>query len=433
MLILARNIKVEINDYTQADTFTCEIDYNSFPFDPRTIRAAGVSIHIEDRKTIFKKNSLDLLQPSKDNLVFVGFADEESISFDDTTRTVRLEGRDYTSMFVDAKYLGPPVSLTSPLDVVIKGLINEQKATETIVIENRTGDLILPTLSQLAPDFNSVTAKKNPRRGATYWDIIQRIIARAGLIGFIELDKFIISKPQALYDRKKTKLFVYGKNLKDLKFKRDLGRHKGFNIQVSSLNIEQKKLITAKIPEEATDPNIAGPAITITQLDKDGNKIDPPKSAPYLNFRVPDIASKDHLIKIGEKIFVELSRQQLEGSLKTFEMEIPEDTGESKDKYIRTIPVSFNTIRNGTPIEILLSNEDLEEIKSTSTLAEKKKFLKMRGYEPAVADAFAKSLNKIVTPFYTRSVSFIIDQETGFEMNIDFINFIELDNANLST
>jgi hypothetical protein len=431
MLILARNIKVSINDYTQADTFSCEIDYKSFPFDPRTIRSAGVTIHIENRGSIFNVNALDLLKPSKENTVFTGFADEENISFDDESRIVRMEGRDFTSLFVDAKYLGPPVNLSKPIDKVIESLIAEQPATAKIEIDNRTGDTVLPTLTQLAPDFNSATSVKNPKRGETYWDIIQRIVARAGLIGFIELDKFVLSKPQALYNREKTKLFVWGKNVKELSFKRNLGRQKGFNVQVSSLNIEAKEVITAKIPEEATDPNIAGPAVTIPQLDKDGNKIEPPKTAPYLNFRVPDIASKDHLIKVGEKIYEELSRQQIEGSLKTYEMEIPENTGNTSDRYIETEAVSFNTIRNGTPIEIMLSPDDMKEVKTASTLAQKKKFLKARGYAPEIADAFAKSLNRIVTPFYTKAVTFIIDQNNGFEMNIDFINFIELDNKNL--
>jgi hypothetical protein len=46
-----------------------------------------------------------------------------------------------------------------------------------------------------------------------------------------------------------------------------------------------------------------------------------------------------------------------------------------------------------------------------------------------VAAAFAQSINRINTPFYVKSAMFKLDQDNGFEMDIDFINFIDIDNA----
>ena len=219
-------------------------------------------------------------------------------------------------------------------------------------------------------------------------------------------------------------------NIKRLSYRRKLGRQRNFNIKVVSLNLEQKKTIEAKIPEEAIDPNIAAPRITIPQLDKFGKKIDPPKDAPFLTFRIADIASKEHLISVGEKIFEELSRQELEGSLMTFEMEIPEQI-ENKDKG-KTNPVKFSTIRTGTPIQIIMEQDDLDKIRTISSVNERKKFLVLRGYEERVAVAFSQSMNRISTPFFTKAVKFTISQTEGFQMDLDFINFIELDNQNLS-
>ncbi len=426
MPVSCRNLRVERNDYSEADTFSARIDYKSFPFDPRCIRALGVTVCMEDRKEVFKKsNDLSLIVPSVENTIFQGFADEGSVEFDDDTRSVEIEGRDFTSLFIDTKRLNTsPIPLSKPIDEIIQSLILEQEATKDIKVVNRTGEP-LPTLSKLAPDFNPVTSVKNQKRKETYWDIIQDILSRIGLLGFIEIDKFVIAKPQNIYEKKEIKQFLYGGNVKTLKYTRKLGRSKNYNVKINSINIAEKRVEEVKIPEDATDPefisNFGGIRITIPQLDKDGKKIEPPKDAEFLTFPVKDVSNKEQLIKIGESVYEELSRQQIEGSLSTFEMEVPEEV-DSGSK-----PVNFNQIRNGTAIKIYMSQDELNEISSTSKLAEKRNFLIRRGYPIKVATAFAESLNRINTAFYTKSVTFNLDQDNGFEMNINFINFIDLD------
>lgn len=429
--VLARSLTVDINDYSEADKFTATIDYSSFPFDPRCIRALGVTVAMEDKKKLFLGNSLDLIEPNEDNIVFTGFADESSIEFDDDRQIIKIEGRDFTSVFIDTKRLKTdPLPLTKPIDEIIQFLINEQAATIAIKIENRTGE-ILPILADVAPDFNPTTTVKNQKRKETYWDVIQNILSRTALIGFIELDKFIIDKPQNIYSEKNFKQFIYGGNVKNLSFSRKMGRLKDFNVKVLSLDLSGKKVINAKIPEEATDPNIAGPRVTIPQLDKDGKAIVPAKDADFISFRIPNVTTKDALIKIGESIFSEMSRQQIEGSLKTFEMEIPEELETLVGGNAETKVISFNKVRNGSAVNIYFSLEERKLINSGSSDADKVNYLVNRGYPREVANAFASSLNRINTPFYVKSVSFMMDQEDGFTMDIDFINFIDIDNATL--
>lgn len=430
--ILARNIRVEINDYKEADTFKLEIDYKSFPFDPRCIRQCRVTIHLEDRKSIYRGigSALNILKPTTENTIFIGYADEESIDFDDDSRIVTMEGRDLTSLFTDVKYLGQPISLAKPIDVILKELFGSLISTENIEIVNRTGE-DLPILSKFAPDLETTSSILNPKRGATFWDMVQDVISRAGLIGYMELDKFIVTKPRNLYKKVNIKQFFYGKNLKSLKFSRKLGRHKDFNVLIRSANLKQKSVIEAKIPLESVRADLGGGLeVTVTQLDKDGKKIEPPKAAEYLTFNVTDIINKEKLIEIGESVYEELSRQQIEGSLSTFEMEIPEITGTNSSGNIYK-PVSFATIRNGTPIRISIDVDDISKIRTLSSVAERKKYLIQQQYAPDVAEAFAQSMNRIATPFYTKAVTFTLDQNNGFSMDLDFINFIELDNAKL--
>lgn len=423
--IQAKSLVVERNDYSEADTFKATIDYKSFPFDPRSIRACAVTICIEDRKKMFNSdNSLHLIEPNEDNIVFIGFADESQIRFDNESRTVTLEGRDYTGLFIDQKRINTePISMSKPLDEIIKDLINEQEATKAIKIVNRTGEASLPIPAKLSSDYNPTTSVRNVKRKETYWDIMQDIVSHFGFVGFIELDKYVITKPQNIYEKKEIKQFIYGGNIKELNFQRKLGRAKNFNVKVISFNPLEKKTEEALIPEEALDPNIKAPRVTIPQLDKDGKKIDPPKDADFITFSVKDVTSKEQLIKIGESIFEEMSRQQIEGSLSTYEMEIPEETTSG------TKPILFSKVRNGTAIRVYFTQEELKEISSNSNFNQKVAFLIRRGYEKDVARALAGSLDRINTAFYTKSVTYELDQDNGFSMKLDFINFIDLDSS----
>lgn len=435
--IACRNVTVERNDYSEADTVKLNFDYKAFPFDPRCIRACGISVFMENVKKVFDGNGIQVKIVPNDlpignkgaNKVFVGFADEASITFDEDTRSVSFEGRDFTGLLIDTKRINTdPIPLSKPLDEIIKDLLKEQKTTEAIEVVNRTGSA-LPIVAKLASDLNPVTAVKNQKRKETYWEIIQGLLADIGLLGFIEIDKFIISKPQNIYEKKKLKQFLYGGNIKQLNFKRKLGRAKNFNVKVVSLNPLTKTVEKALIPKEATTPGIAGPEITIPQLDKDGKKIEPPKVADYVTFPVPNIVNKEQLIKIGESIFEEMSRQQIEGSFSTFEMEIPEETFDEDGIRVKTTPVDFSSISNGTGIRIYMKQVDMKEIGTNSTEKEKFAFLKKRGYSDDFAKAFANSVDKINTAFYVKSVRFEMDQENGFSMNVEFINFIDIDSA----
>ena len=425
--VLAKNVRVNINDYTKADTFDATIDYKNFPFDPRTIRALGVTIHIEDRGRIFQTNNqLDLLKPSVANTVFQGFADTERISLDESDRTVRIEGRDFTALLIDRQYFGGPIAHTKPIDKILEELLAQLPEATAIKLDNRTGE-VLPTLSELYGGKQPEQEKKNQKRKQSYWDTIQKIIAASGLIAYIELDKLVITKPRNLYNRRGTeKLFIYGKNVTNLEFKRKLGRQKGFNVRIMSANLEAKTLIDVKIPEDATEDfvgrmGISKERIKIATIKSDGTRAtdEESKPAPFFTFRIADLQNKDQAVKMGEEIFEEISRQELEGSLTTKEMVLCETDGLTE--------FDATKFRNGTPIVIEISQGDMADLDMSASKANIKKFLIKRCYDPAVADAMSETLKKINTPFYTRSVTMTVDQDEGFSLEIDFINFIDLE------
>lgn len=424
---VARRFNVNINDYTQADTFDAEIDYKQFPFDPRTIRACGVTISVQDMKKVFQtNNALEVIAPNEENTIFQGFADEESITFDDSKRVVKMEGRDFTSLLIDRKYLdSKPIDLGKSIDILIQGLIAQVPELEKVQVVNRSGITALPVLSQFAPDFNPLGTSKNTKKNESYWDVIQDIVKRAALIAYIELDKLVISRPRALYDESKAIQFIYGKNVKNLEYKRKLGRKKNFNVMVRSLAPGKKgdPVITAEIPREATDIwinsiGIPKERIKVPSINADGSKGED-KDAPIISFLIPNVYDQAQLINIGQEVYEELGRQQIEGSFETQEMEAID--GEK---------VCFNLIklRNGTPVKIEIDQGDLKGLNKIDSRQDKINFLTQRCFDKKVAVAFVDSLTnpRFNSPFFTKAVQFTLDADTGFKIKVNFINFIKL-------
>jgi len=388
----------------------------------------GVTVHIQDMRQLYKGkgikfDSLNLIKPTKENTIFQGFADEESISFDDTSRRVSFEGRDFTSLLIDTPFAGKALAVTSPLDKLVEDLVTNVPTTKNLKIINRTGEP-LPSLSKVVPDYNPLAAQRSSRKNESIWDVVQDLVGKAGLIAYIELDSLIITKPRVLYKDTKSRQFIYGKTLKSLNFKRKLGRQKGFNIAVRALNIEDSELLLAKIPEEATPEfaqsiGIKAEPVTITKLGSDNKAIT--EIAPFLTFRVADVKSKDRLIEIGQGIFEEIGRQQIEGSLSTKDMCVNEDV----------VEFDLTKIRTGTPVRVEFDIQDMEAMKRLTSAGAKEAYLLRQCYPPQVARAMSLSLGKFDTRFYTKSVQFMMTEADGFSLELEFINFIELTAKNL--
>lgn len=433
--VLSKRTSVNINDYTQADTADVEIEYKTFPFDPRTIRSVGVTVFMADQERFFKKDgTLNKIQPTDDNVIFQGFADEESIDLDDTRQTVRIECRDFTGLLIDAPFFPQDLPLNKSVDLLIEELMQALESVKNIKIDVRIDGVEkgqLPTLAKLAPDINKLSGRKNAKKGEKYWDVIQGLIADAGLIAFIEIDKLVITKPRTLYNKQNAHHFIFGRNLTSLNFKRKLGRQKGINVRVVSLDVERKQIIDAKIPEEASDAFIksVGIAKARVQIEKpQPNGGEPVKEdAPFITFRVPNVSDKTHLISVGETIFEELGRQQIEGSFETKEMRVRQLDDDSNE-----VVKDLMKMRNGTPVRLAVHRLDMEEFSQLKSASQRARFLKKRGYPDQAAEALALTQGRLTSIFYTKSVSFTVDKETGFDLRVDFINFIEVSNRTLA-
>jgi hypothetical protein len=122
---------------------------------------------------------------------------------------------------------------------------------------------------------------------------------------------------------------------------------------------------------------------------------------------------------VGQELYEELGRQQIEGSFSTRDMETHDGLKDC---------VNLLSLRNGTPLKIVIDQGDMAGLAKQSTTEQKTKFLIDRCYSPKVARALAETLTnpRFTQPFYTKGVEFTLDSENGFEIKVEFINFISV-------
>lgn len=439
LICTPKALDVEINSYKEADTARVILDYKNFPFDPRSIRSLKITCHMADLGSLFDSSGrpnlispVDVTQLSdqqrekfrqslEENTVFAGFADESTIDLNDDTREITIECRDQTSLLIDHKNTRSVKDLNRPFFEIIRDVLDTYESTKHIEIEARPAELVslTPSLAKVSPDIND--SKKNVKPGETMWDYIVDLCNRVALVPFIELDKLVITEPRVLYKDSNRSLFTWGHNLKTLRFKRKMGRNKGINIEVRSMNYEEKKPISVKYPEDSP----GGKAQTVPNIVDGENK---PKVAPYHVFLLPNIVDTSILLKQAENIWNEMARQEMAGSLSTREMLI---CMERKDNDTKVDHMKITDIKMGTPLEIQVEPDDAKVL---GTLQGKgvdamRKYLVNRCYPTRVADALAQCfelMRKTVTPFYTTKARFSVKPQ-GFQADIEFINFIEID------
>jgi hypothetical protein len=244
----------ELNGYRQAHKFSMEFDYRDLPVDPRLCVACGVEIHLGSVAAATfgvgmttppaKGQKLEGIlrtrdgssDPREDTLLMAGIVDNWSVEHGMKGSTVKIEGRDLRSIFIDS-----PVDVRSFADLdlsqditqVVKQIIrhhplNDRKAS--LAGSGRLEDIVTfeptdwPGQVPLSPGvvgeltkLRRQTAKqrKAPTRGAprgvppappsadseklSYWDLIINYCFLVGAVPFMDGYKLKIRRARNLF------------------------------------------------------------------------------------------------------------------------------------------------------------------------------------------------------------------------------------------
>ena len=450
LIVAPVHCTVNINAYNLADTFSMTLRFEDLPFDPRLIRAIRATIYMLDLKSLRDLRAKDL-KDNKDNIIFTGFADTHTINLSESERIVSFDGRDYTSFFIDSVFDNAnleddqgkrtrKINLNRTVKAIIEDLISNIPGAEKIAVDDRTEGQALRNFKASVPNFNLVSGRPTSdgqynyvQQNQTYWDVIVSLCEASALICYIELDKLVLTTPRILYQKEKVQSkqsaqFIFGYNIMSLEFFRNLGRKKKFNLLLRSFNLRTGQAVEVSIPRDATSGwaaavNIDRSVQKIKELNAQGVPLE--KNAPAFTFLFKD-KTRNELVALGEKIFMEITRQQLEGALTTHEMTVTDDKG---------VEFDITKLKIGSALQIEIAQNDIthilrkgpggEKISDSARVA----YLVRRGYEPKTASDLIKAValgtGKLRPTFYLREIQLEMG-ESGFSARAGFVNYIQL-------
>lgn len=370
---------VELPGYRQAGKYNLTFAFRDMPFDPRTIRALAVKVYLgcvtvqewaDSMEVEGGMGTLQDLVKKKENLVITGLADDIGTDFGDKGSTLKIEGRDYRGLFLDAKVSDPTVlkklKLNKPIDEVVRQLFSYHPLTKKMPVESVAASFWPDSKIPLVGSQESVTRinkgangqqvnqpVKGEATGLSYWDVVTNFCFLVGAIPYFDGQVLTIRPVRSLYDQQRAgvegnptpfddgkprtvqyegadseqllfRRMVYGRNIEKMTVNRKLGGLKVPTVRCVSTDTGSKdrglkRLIEARFPPEkgkavpkAAPDSEKNEAATATDVAPDGTA-----KEEIVTVAVPGVQDKKTLLAAAQAIYEEIGRGELKGSIST--------------------------------------------------------------------------------------------------------------------
>lgn len=468
--VIPKSASLAVAGLQSAGTLEVEFLYSDFPFDARVIRACAVEFYLgtvtaeefelgqngvtrgdyfgggvpnaKQPLNLVPDTYIDVYGRTRTNLRFQGWVDQWEQEWPDGAEpTVRLVCRDNLALLIDQE--APPqltISVKEPLDLAIAHYLANFPACRGLGVQFLPANATPPVLGALL----SKTAKgpnggPPPGKGGgaaskmSAWQYITDVVGSCGLIARLEGTTIIIQRARTLYANKFTgrpadpfkgrliqpnnvliqrRLFLYGRNVKDLTFVRKFTKNKPSNVQVISYLGARKKPLMAWFPSEKDRK-----ALDLQPGDKGDQK--------WNVVRINSIQDLPTLRVIAQNTYEQLSRQELGVKLTT--MNLGSFGGFNLDPDVLDM-------QQGDAFDVDI-NRDLDDLSTTTRISDiqadpqrHKEFLISLGYSQELATAYSDAFSNIgfQKTFRVRGVSYSWDIESGVEIEIEGVNYIEV-------
>lgn len=461
--IIPRRATLSRNGIRQADTMTLEFKYADMPIDPRTLRGAAVQFFLgtvseEDFRAGIAGLTKPLIEGSsnlatipvhmvpekfadgRSNLRFEGWVDDWETVWSDREPILIVNCTDNTRQLIEQE--APPQLTLDP-----KLPINEAVAKYIAEFPQFKGFGVtfLPE-DGTAPALEDVLTKGARRKGKSpapgksaggslsVWDYLTDMTGMVGLTIRFEGTTIFIQQVRALLKnpfptrpddpfqgrdligggRVERRTFVYGRNLEELRIRRNFTKHNSHNIEVRCYVPENKNVLIARHPPKDKRQTRANPGEAGEQT--------------YLVLRVTGIKDEATLRRIAQEAYEQLNRSELEVSILT--KNLASYGGGNDDPDVLDM-------QPGDPIDVELQREEQELQGITinnleDTLAIKQKavdFLVLLGFTEEFADAYAGVFinTSLVSTYRVRKMDIDWDADDGISIAIDAINYAVVD------
>ena len=444
--VLPINANVRLNGYKEADTWQLEFDAREFPFSPELIRNAAVEIFM------FETNGLQdspAGYATDDNLVVAGLADNAFLDYTGDGHTFRMDGRDYTALFLDKQWIPTSKVPTGvSLDQAIAKLAGEAQVAKVIdpdtgkeriykphrpITVRYIGASAPPVVGQRQAKDRTLTQKKVKgqkaaaptsghghsasskngipfKSGQSYWDVMYKLCLRHGKICFVRGVEIIISDPKTLSDAalETVPKMAFGRNLDSLSVERHLGRETVPTIVVTGYDENNRKPIEVKYgPKKGKQTGF-------------GTFKDEERRYVLMGITDPTI-----LRNYARTLYHNLARHELKMHFTTGDLrDLPDDPNHGGFG-----PNSLLQLRPGDAVGVGFDPFNDEQMRSLKTFQLRKQRLVELGYKQDVAAIVAEGYDKInqfKQPWYVRQV--VLDwqdeEDGGLTIDCEGVNFV---------
>ncbi len=463
--VIPINANHKQNGIRTAETLTLSIQFGDMPIDPRVIRSCAVqyfagTISAEEYQrgmngqvrepangtnlalplNVIPDNYVDSSGRPRTNLRFEGWVDDWSDEFPDgDLPIINLECSDNTRLLIDQD--APPkltIGTDQPIDLAIANYLANfpQFRGLSVVYQPTVSRDKIPVLKQVlkATAFQPKLGPA-PAGGGTsklkVWDYITDVAGSIGHVVRFQGTQCIIQLPRTLYDARlparsddpftgrvlpdgttlSRRLYVYGNNVAELKFKRKYAQFSPTCIEVRSYSISKKTTLVARFPEKNDRVKRLNPGDSADQK--------------WTVLRIRGIEDLPTLRKVAQSAYEQIGRRELGASLRT--KALGSFGGGNLD------PDALD-VKPGDALEVIFGSADSGNNNTALDVDQQMKsraaeFLQELGFSADFATAYQTAVNNIGLPFTfrVRTVEVEWDGESdAMTLNFDLINYVEI-------
>jgi len=467
--VIPRSAQVMRNGIRAADTLSLEVQFRDMPIDPRVIRscaveyflgtvtaadyARGIDGEVRSDATsgglglpwnIVPDGYLDGHGRPRSNLRFQGWVDEWGDAWSEgDAPTVRLECTDNTRLLLEQD-AGPKLTVdpTVPLDRAFADYLSNYPQFRGLSVEYRPGGHPedVPVLKDALQKTKYRPKHGPPASGGSgqlkVWDYLTDVAGSVGHTLRVEGTVVVIQRVRTLYDARAfgrfddpfviaggrelptgrvlpNRLYVYGRNIADMDFRRKFTAVAPQNIEVRSYDTATKRTLVARFPLKGDRQKRISPGSSSDQVWK-------------VKF-VEGVKDDKTLRIIAQGTYEALTRNELEVVFSTKNM--GSFGGGNLDPDALDVEAG-----DAIDVEVLRSPFQEDDESTINEIQENMvtraaDFMEALGFDPVFAAAYQLAINNVglQTTFRVRSLGLDWDGlNEGVTLDFECVNYIEV-------
>ena len=445
--VIPKTASWSVNGVRTADTLGLTIKYIDCPIDPRVVRSCAVEYFMgtvppsqyANGGAFIPDTYVDSSGKQRTNSRFQGFVHMWDVDFAENGEPIiKLECKDNTTLLELQQAPKLNLDMTKPIDEAVALYLSHYPQLQGISVEYRPNTDSPPILKNVLANtaFRPNLGPHATQGGATtsrpnVFDYLAEMVGQIGHSFYVDGTTVVITRVRSFTSSAAVRRaddpyqgrtlgtgevldyrrFVFGRNIKELRFSRNYGKHKTTNIEIRSYDTSRKRLIVSRFPSAAQRIKYAIPGGAQADME-------------WTVFRVPGITDQGTLDTIAQQAYEQVGRNELQVEVVT--RNLSSFGGGNDDPDILDVKVgdSFEVMINRDEQEVGTLNR-IERILSTLQGGD---FLRQMGFSDDFANAYVKAVNDagFLAQFRVRSLRVQWGENTGAEINLVGVNYIEV-------